>query len=198
MLAPLLTVGVLGMLPSFLLAARRRRGYDVVGAALFGGLFATMLVCAVLGNGGKEQNTADTVGMVAMAALWLGAPVHYLVMDRRSFWPAPVGAPVPLAPPGGITPIAPTAPTGVYALAPYAQTAFGHPAAPYAVPAQPAQPGPPTTPTVPLGAPVTPTAPGGPGAPVHGAQPLPQPAPPADELRELGELLRRQAREGGR
>ncbi|MGW2546589.1 helix-turn-helix transcriptional regulator [Kitasatospora sp. NPDC001574] len=38
-LAPLLSIGLLGMVPSLLLAVRRRRAYDIVGAVAFAGLF---------------------------------------------------------------------------------------------------------------------------------------------------------------
>ncbi|MCX5211085.1 hypothetical protein OG689_17610 [Kitasatospora sp. NBC_00240] len=187
-LAPLLTVGLLGVVPSLLLAVRRKRVFDVIGAVLFCLVFVVFLVSIALAGGSKSPNTADTTGTVAMVLLWLGAPLHYLAMDRRPLWPAPVLA-VP---------------------APYYQPA------PPVQPVQPAwYPPPPVAPLPMTGVPA-PTAEADPyalvaryhappaaGTPVAGAPAAvePQPAAPApartgDDLQQLGELLRRQSREG--
>ncbi|MGW2253563.1 hypothetical protein ACWCXH_25705 [Kitasatospora sp. NPDC001660] len=132
-LTPLLTAGVLGALPSLLLAMRRRRPYDVAGAVVYCVLLLTMIVCAGIAGGGTRAPVANVVGEVALGLLWLTPSLHFILMDRRSLWGA-----VP-------------------------------PAVPYASP---------------------PIAPYGAAMPGHAA------SPPADDLRELGELLRRQAREG--
>ncbi|WP_406202506.1 hypothetical protein OH807_24355 [Kitasatospora sp. NBC_01560] len=173
-LVPLLTVGLLGMIPSLLLAIRRRRAYDIAGAVLFAGLFLTYLVCAGVAGGTKNAPTADTVGMVAMVLMWFGAPLHFLAMDLRAVWdagrpkaPAPAPAAAYYPPPG--------AAAGPVAGYPPAAAGPSYGAAPGYAPAA------------------------GPATPAPGAGPGPAPAPATgDELRELGELLRRQAREGGR
>ncbi|MFF1873872.1 hypothetical protein [Kitasatospora herbaricolor] len=193
-LAPLLTVGFLGVVPSLLLAVRRRRVFDVIGAVLFCLVFVVFLVSIPLAGGAKHENTADTTGAVAMVLLWLGAPLHYLAMDRRPLWPAPVLAvpapyyqpvhPVQTAwyPPPPVAPLLgaplPTtgAPVPVAEADPYALVARYH--APAATPA-----------------PVVPVAP---AAPVAAEPPAAAPAPArtGDDLQQLGELLRRQSREG--
>ncbi|MEV7022407.1 hypothetical protein [Kitasatospora sp. NPDC093558] len=131
-LVPLLTAGVLGPVPSLVLALRRRRPYDIAGAVVYCMLLLTMVVCAGVA-GDDKASAANAVGEVALGLLWLTPTLHFLVMDRRSLWTTPPPA-VPYLPPP---------------VTPYGATMPGH-AAP----------------------------------------------PPADDLRELGELLRRQAREG--
>ncbi|WP_405361153.1 hypothetical protein OG535_23540 [Kitasatospora sp. NBC_00085] len=184
-LVPLVTIGLLGVIPSLLLAIRRRRAYDIIGAVAFVGVFLTYLVCAGVA-GGTKAPTADTIGMVAMVLMWLGAPLHFLVMDLQVIWNA--GRPKPPAPAAYYAPPATSAapPSAASGMPPSA--AAGMPAAPYAPYGQAPAPGY-----------ATPAS-----APAPGSGPLPGPPPPGaapatgDELRELGELLRRQAREGGR
>ncbi|MFD0279731.1 hypothetical protein ACFVHB_38370 [Kitasatospora sp. NPDC127111] len=171
-LVPVVTIGLLGVIPSLLLAIRRRRIYDVIGAVVFTGLFAAYLICAGVAGSIKDAPTADTIGMVSMMLLWFGAPLHFLAMDLRVVWDA--GRPKAPAPAAYYAP--PAAPA--YPAAPAAGYAPTVPGAPYG-----SAPGP-----VPAPAPgYAPPAPG--AAPAHTT---------GDELRELGELLRRQAREGGR
>ncbi|MFF2045823.1 hypothetical protein ACFVVX_35910 [Kitasatospora sp. NPDC058170] len=170
---PVVTVGLLGMIPSLLLAIRRRRWFDILGAVVFAGLFLTYLVGAGVAGNDKSAHGADTAGMTAMLLMWFGAPLHYLLMDSRALWNAARPQPTVLPTPPGYYP--PPA-------SPYAQTA---PVMPYAPPPGYATPAPVSMPnTAPTPAPAPPAA-----APA---------APPAasDDLRELGELLRRQAREG--
>ncbi|MFE4974072.1 hypothetical protein ACFRAR_18430 [Kitasatospora sp. NPDC056651] len=166
-LAPVLTFGLLGAVPSLLLALRRRRAYDIVGAVVFCALLLTLFVSA--GVAGSLQNpTADTTGSITMAVLWLVPTAHFLVMDSRAVWLA--GRPAPQAVPRGVPQS--VSPYAVPNGAPYAATAPG-----YGVPG----PGP-----VPAPAPV----------PAPFVRPAVAPAPEtAHDLRELGELLRRQARE---
>ncbi|MEV6977910.1 hypothetical protein [Kitasatospora sp. NPDC093806] len=215
-LAPLLSFGLLGMVPSLLLAVRRRRAYDVVGAVLYAAAFLAYVICmGIAGSYPKgDAPTADAVGTSMMILMWFTPPVHFLLMDRQVVWaagrtvqpPAPVG---PYAPqPGYGYPAAPVAPT----------PAQPYPAAqPYGVaPAQPYTPAAPYQ-AVPAPAPVAPVAPATPqpypaavahppvrsdGSPAGAAASTPaaSTAGPAtsDELRELGELLRRQAREDRR
>ncbi|MGW1174279.1 hypothetical protein ACWD4P_11220 [Kitasatospora sp. NPDC002543] len=156
-LAPLLTFGLLGAVPSLLLAVRRRRAYDIAGAVVFCALLLTMIVCA--GVAGSLKNpTADTTGEITLAVLWLLPTAHFLVMDSRAVWLA--GRPTPQAAPRIVPPYA------VPGVSSYAGTVPGYGFPPPAVPVAPAAP-----------------------APVA-------PAPEtAHDLRELGELLRRQARE---
>nr|BFD92990.1 hypothetical protein KitaXyl93_43500 [Kitasatospora sp. Xyl93] len=176
--APLLTFGLLGAVPSLLLAVRRRRAYDIAGAVVFCALLLAMIVSA--GVAGTLKNpTADTTGSVTLAVLWLLPPAHFLLMDSRAVWLA--GPPAPSAAPRAVPPY--TAPNVPSYTAPNVPSYTAPNVPPYAA-------------TVPgYGAPA-PTAPTAPVAPIPTAPP---PAPPAHEtdhdLRELGELLRRQARE---
>ncbi|MFF2074536.1 hypothetical protein ACFVXG_07240 [Kitasatospora sp. NPDC058162] len=165
-LVPLLSFGLLGVVPSLLLAVRRRRAYDILGAVVYCGLLLTLFVS--LGIAGTLNDpTADFTGSITLAVLWLTPTLHFLALDSRTVWES---RPLPVAPQAVVPSYGP--PVGP----PYAPQA----AAPYA-----------------------PTAPGyGAPAPVPAPNPIPAPAPaPAVEtshdLRELGELLRRQAREGG-
>ncbi|MFD4908561.1 hypothetical protein [Kitasatospora purpeofusca] len=200
-LAPLLTVGLLGMVPSLLLAVRRRRAYDILGAVVYAGLFLTFFICVgVAGSFGKgEAPVADAVGTTTMVLMWFTPPVHFLLMDRRAVWsagrpaapagvgghPQPAGYGYPSAQPYGAPQPYPTAqPYGTpqpYAPAQPYGTPAPYPApapapAPYPQAAQPPYRSHPPTPAVGQGA--------------SGAGPA-----TSDELRELGELLRRQARE---
>ncbi|MFJ2575474.1 hypothetical protein [Kitasatospora aureofaciens] len=128
-LAPLLTAGLLGAVPSLVLAIRRRRPYDVVGAVVYCALFLTMIVCAGIA-GSLKASAADVVGQVALGLLWLTPSLHFLLMDRRPLW----------------EPTAPAAPT----FSPYASTMPGHitppPAAPPAAPPAVPPAAPPTAP----------------------------------------------------
>ncbi|MER7707028.1 hypothetical protein ABTX81_29525 [Kitasatospora sp. NPDC097605] len=192
-LAPLLTVGLLGMVPSLLLAVRRRRAYDILGAVVYAGLFLTFFICmGIAGSYPKgEAPAADAVGTTMMVVLWFTPPVHFLLMDRRVVWSAgrPARPPVPAGaypPPAGYGYPAPTAP-----VPPYQQPAQPYPAAqPYGAAAphpQAARPYP-AVDSHPSAISHPPVRAAGPGAAAAG------PAT-SDELRELGELLRRQARE---
>ncbi|MFF2657712.1 hypothetical protein ACFVUH_10155 [Kitasatospora sp. NPDC058032] len=203
-LAPVLSFGLLGMVPSLLLAIRRRRWYDVLGAVVYAGLFLTFFISAgVAGSYPKgDAPTADTVGTTMMLLLAFTPPVHFLLMDRQAVWsaarpgrqPVPAGSYAP--PPAGYGYPAPAAPVQPYPVArPYPQPAQPYPAAqPYGS----AAPYPQTARPYPV-ADSHPSAISHP--PVRAAGPGPAtPATPAgpatsDELRELGELLRRQARE---
>jgi len=154
-LVPLLTVGVFGTVPSLVLAVRRRRAVDVVGAVVFGALQLTMYVCLGLKPGGSTDTVYDIVGAPAMVLLWLAAPVHFLLMDTRRFWGAALPQPGTWQPsmhPSVPPPPASYAPAGVM---------------PGVMPA------------------------------VLPPQPAATPPAPADDLQQLGELLRRQVREGG-
>ncbi|MEU1289359.1 hypothetical protein [Kitasatospora sp. NPDC005856] len=181
-LAPLVSFGLLGAVPSLLLAVRRRRAYDILGAAVFCALLLAMIVSA--GVAGTLKNpTADTTGQITLAVLWLLPTAHFLVMDSRAVWlagpPAPQAA-QPSAPPHVVAPYASS----------YAATTPG-----YGAPTPP-----PTARTIQI-APASPASPAFPAPTAHPTPPLPpaptaHPAPEtAHDLRELGELLRRQARE---
>ncbi|MBV2152289.1 hypothetical protein [Kitasatospora sp. SUK 42] len=157
-LAPLLSAGLLGAVPSLLLALRRRRAYDIAGAVVFCALLLTLFVSAGIA-GSLHDPTADLVGQITLGVLWFAPTVHFLVMDSRAVWEAGRPAPKPALPPYGRPPVSPYGPT---------VPGYGAPSAP---------------------------------APAPAAAPTPAPAPSparetAHDLRELGELLRRQAREG--
>ncbi|MFJ9441010.1 hypothetical protein ACIRRH_03965 [Kitasatospora sp. NPDC101235] len=162
-LAPLLTVGLLGVVPSLLLAVRRRRAYDIAGAAVFCALLLTVIVSAGVA-GGLKNPTADTTGQITLTVLWFLPTAHFLVMDSRVVWLA--GRPAPQA----------VSPYAVPNVSPYAATVPGYGVPASAVPTAPATPAP--------------------SAPAHSA-PTPSVSAPetAHDLRELGELLRRQARQ---
>ncbi|RPE32935.1 hypothetical protein [Kitasatospora cineracea] len=183
-LIPVLSLGLLGMVPSTVLAVDRRRRADIVGAAVIGLMEVGLFVAAALTPEGEPIDNLTT-GLL-LFPLFLGTPVHFLLMNRRDRWPAgaapapapygyaypPVGYPPQ---PGPAMPPGPTAKSGppVRPAQPYAVTE-PHPANPYATPYPPAAPTVQPAPAVP--APAAPTG--------------------AAELRELGELLRRQAGNG--
>jgi hypothetical protein len=129
-LLPLLTLGLLGMVPALVLAFRRRRPVDTLGAVAAVLVEATFYVCLAVVPGDSQSSGALLGGSTGILLL-VGAPLHFLLMDRRSQWPVQ-------APPVQASPVP----------APFVQ-----------VP------------------PVWPPA-------------------PADDLQQLGELLRRQAQEG--
>ncbi|MFE5583607.1 hypothetical protein [Kitasatospora sp. NPDC056531] len=157
-LAPLLSFGLLGAVPALLLAVRRRRAYDVVGAVVFCALLLTLVVSAGIAGSLKDP-TADLTGEITLGVLWLTPTAHFLAMDSRAVWEA--GRPASKSP----------APQTVPQAVPQAVPSYGPPAgSPYAA-------------TVP-------------GYGVPAAAPAPA-AETAHDLRELGELLRRQASEGG-
>ncbi|ROR42427.1 hypothetical protein [Kitasatospora cineracea] len=183
-LIPVLSLGLLGMVPSTVLAVDRRRRADIVGAAVIGLMEVGLFVAAALTPEGEPIDNLTT-GLL-LFPLFLGTPVHFLLMNRRDQWPAgaapapaPYGyayPPVAYPPqPGPAMPPGPTAKSGptVRPAQPYAATE-PHPANPYATPYPPAAPTAQPAPAVP--APAAPTG--------------------AAELRELGELLRRQAGNG--
>ncbi|WP_052390723.1 hypothetical protein [Streptomyces sp. NRRL B-24484] len=182
-LVPLLTFGLLGMAPSVLLAARRRRAVDVLGAVFFGLVQLTMYV--VLGLSPKETTGtwyADVTGLTAIV-LWIGAPAHFLIMDSAAVWNRrSQGAPAPWPPHGLLlpSPYPPGAPT-LTGLAPQTPAHYQ----PQPQPQQPQyhqpQPQPPYGPQQAAPAPHPPTV---------------RAAPGSDDLQQLGELLRRQAGDG--
>ncbi|MBD0676886.1 hypothetical protein BU198_40930 [Streptomyces sp. CBMA156] len=177
-LAPLLSFGLLGAVPSLLLAVRRRRAYDVVGAVVFCALLLTLIVSA--GVAGSLKNpAADTTGQITLAVLWFLPTPHFLAMDSRAVWLAgptgPQAAPPVLPRAASPYAVPHASPYGAPNASPYGTTVPG-----YGVPAPapvPAGPVPPPAAVPPAGAPSA-TAP-----------------ETAHDLRELGELLRRQARE---
>ncbi|MEU5387651.1 hypothetical protein [Kitasatospora cineracea] len=188
-LIPVLSLGLLGMVPSMVLAVDRRRRADIVGAAVIGLMEVGLFVAAALTPEGEPIDNLTT-GLL-LFPLFLGTPVHFLLMNRRDRWPAgaapapapygyaypPVGylpQPGPTVPPGPMVKSGPT----MRPAQPYAVTE-PHPANPYATPYPPAVPAVPPAPAVPAPAVPAPAAPTG-----------------AAELRELGELLRRQAGNG--
>ncbi|MFF4651260.1 hypothetical protein [Streptomyces sp. NPDC001380] len=189
-LLPVLTCGVLAFGPALYLAVRRGRPRDWAGAAFFTATAVTLCLCAVLGGSkpkGAAYGPADYTGITMMVVGLLLAPVHFLVMDRPREWQAAAPRPAPWT--GGPAP---------YPLPP--QPGHGYPQVP-----------PPYTPTAHRPQPQPYSGPlpyPGPAAPQPPAPPAPAPglapAPVADggdaaaraELRELGELLRRQAADG--
>ncbi|MEV7118725.1 hypothetical protein [Kitasatospora griseola] len=117
---PVLTLGMLGMVPSLVLAVGRRRRADLVGAVVIGLMQLGLYVAAGLTpSGGKINNL---VGVLLLLPLFLGTPVHYLLMNQRRFWPgadAPAPYPYPAYQPYPAS--APTYPAaGPYAGHPYA------------------------------------------------------------------------------
>lgn len=97
-LVPLLTLGLLGLVPSLLLALRRRRAVDVVGAVVFGLLTLTAFVTiGLLPADSKGTPGSNFLGGV-IVVLWLAAPVHFLVLDSLRFWGLPGSAPAPFVP----------------------------------------------------------------------------------------------------
>lgn len=180
-LVPLLTFGLLGMTPSVLLAARRRRTVDVLGAVFFGLVQLTMYV--VLGLSPKETTGtwyADVTGLTAIV-LWIGAPAHFLIMDSAAIWGRGKDAvPAPWPPQGLLlpSPYPPGAPTrtGPVQQAPAYYQPQQHQPQP-----QPQQHQPPYQPQQTAPAPHPPTV---------------RAAPVGDDLQQLGELLRRQAGDG--
>ncbi|MDH6576979.1 hypothetical protein [Kitasatospora sp. MAP5-34] len=146
-LVPLLTLGLLGLVPSLLLAVRRRRAVDVLGAVFFGLL--TLAAFVLVGLAPKSGTPSSTLLGFTALPLWLGAPVHFLVLDSPRFWGMPGPAPAPFVP-GQVR-----------------------------IQSQPPQ----------QAAQLTEWQP-----PVG----VDTPVPASDDLQQLGELLRRQVREGGR
>ncbi|WP_354642071.1 hypothetical protein [Kitasatospora camelliae] len=184
-LAPLLTFGLLGMLPSLLLAVRRRRALDVLGAVFLGLVQLAMYV--VLGLSPKDATGtwySTATGLTAIV-LWLGAPVHFLIMDSAGIWargaqtgPTHAGLATPAPwPPQGLHPPSPY-PAGVPAPAPVHHQPQPQP--PYQHQHQP-QPHPHPYPQAVAPGPHPPTV---------------QATPGGDDLQQLGELLRRQAGDG--
>jgi len=188
-LVPLLTAGVFGLVPAVALAVARRRAVDIVGAAVVCLLQLACYVCAGLAPKGADDSPYDRAGVALLIALWLLAPLHFLLMNRRSLWPAPAPYPATAWPAAGPYP-QPGYPQPGYPQAPYpaqphpvqAHLAQPHQAQPLATP----QPAPDSAVThVPY--------PTGPTAPTY----VPGTAPATgDDLQQLAELLRRQAQEG--
>ncbi|MFD8594444.1 hypothetical protein ACFV1L_05540 [Kitasatospora sp. NPDC059646] len=169
---PVLTLGILGMVPSVVLAVGRRRRADIVGAVVIGLMQLVLFVeVGLTPSGGKINNL---VGVFLLIPLWIGTPVHFLLMNQRRFWPQPATPPPGYGYPGHPA----TGVTHPYEL-PYPRTAPYPQAGPYPAPPAPF-PGVATPP------------PAAPQAGPTGATG----ATGAAELRELGELLRRQAGDG--
>jgi hypothetical protein len=91
-LVPLLTLGLLGLVPSLVLALRRRRAVDVLGAVVFVLLQLALYVSIGLTDP-DSTNDFDVVGGLALMVLWLGAPAHFLVLDSRYGWGIPKTVP---------------------------------------------------------------------------------------------------------
>ncbi|QKW21290.1 hypothetical protein HUT16_21500 [Kitasatospora sp. NA04385] len=182
-LIPVLTLGLLGMVPSMVLAVDRRRTADKVGAAVFGLMQVALFISLGLTPNGEPIDNL-TAGLLLLP-LFLATPVHFLLMNRREQWPATAPARYPQ--PYGYAYPQPGYPQAGYPTAGYPQPA--HPAGPYPAvqPQLPVQPHPAAAPTVPA----MPAAHAAPAAHVAPAAPT-----GAAELRELGELLRRQAGDG--
>ncbi|MFB7948473.1 hypothetical protein ACFC6L_26550 [Kitasatospora phosalacinea] len=172
-LVPVLSCGLLGMVPSMVLAVDRRRRADKIGAAVFGPMQVALFVVAGLTPEGQPID--DLTAGLLLLPLCLAAPVHFLLMNRRDQWPAPAPTPYPHPHPYAYAYPQPAA---------YPQPTHPQPAHPQAAHPQPGYPAAPYPPAVPLAPPA----------------PAPAPAPAAptgvSELRELGELLRRQAGDG--
>ncbi|GAA2146743.1 hypothetical protein GCM10009760_36810 [Kitasatospora kazusensis] len=150
-LVSLLSLGMLGLVPSLLLALRRRRAVDVLGAVVFGLLTLTVFVAFGLQPRSSASTPSDPLLGLAVMVLWLGSPVHFLVLDSPRFWGMPGPVPAPFVP--------------RQAQAAQAQAQAG-----------PGQAGP---------------------GPVTAWEPPTVADPPApDDLQQLGELLRRQVRDG--
>ncbi|WP_283843997.1 hypothetical protein [Kitasatospora humi] len=164
-LIPLATASLLAFVPALLLATRRKDRADVVGAVVVGLTEMGMLICAALA-GKADREPANTIGASLVALLVFGAPVHFLVMDGRAAWARLRPRPVPAYP----------SPQPVPAY-PYPQPYGAYP-----------QPYPPQAP-----APVDPQPPTRTPRPVRDQPPAQARSGPTDDLRELGELLRRQA-----
>ncbi|MGF1428355.1 hypothetical protein [Kitasatospora sp. LaBMicrA B282] len=191
------SIGLLGFVPALALAIRHRRRADVAGAVVFAGLWLLMVVCAAVAGANRQATVPNTIGMVTMVVLILAAPTHFLLMDRR-------GRTAGQAPPGwgvaGPNPEVLPYPPARQPAPPYQWLEVTHPQ--YAQPqwARPdhaqrgyAQPTPPPQPV--LSPHPSPTPHPTPVPPV--AEPADRPVQtPTEELRQLGELLRRQA-EGG-
>ncbi|MFJ6212665.1 hypothetical protein ACIQGZ_04945 [Streptomyces sp. NPDC092296] len=168
-LVPVVTFTLLAFAPATYLAARRRRPADWLGVAFFAVNTAAFCLGMVFAaDPGQPYTSGDVIGITAMCIGFVVAPVHFLVMDRKAVWERFAAAQGFAGAPGFAAPPA------------------AHPAQPgYGWPPQP----PPTS--------YTPT--------LYQPQPQPGYAAPAPapedaaraELRQLGELLRRQAADGG-
>ncbi|MEV4614419.1 hypothetical protein AB0K43_17745 [Kitasatospora sp. NPDC049258] len=167
-LVPPLTLGLLGMVPSLVLAVRRRRPVDLLGAVLFGLVQLTVYVCLGLSPDDGRGSAYSVLGGLCLFVLMLLAPAHFLLMDRARVWLAAGPQPAPQLPTGPMAAMVPMA-------APAMPAAWPTPA-----PGWPPAPAP---------------LPGPMSAPVPAQLPAPAPAT-ADDLQQLGELLRRQAQEG--
>ncbi|WP_033218748.1 hypothetical protein [Kitasatospora phosalacinea] len=170
-LIPVLTLGLLGTVPSMVLALDRRRRADKIGAAVFGLMQVALFVS--IGLTPKDEPIDNLTGGLLLLPLFLAAPVHFLLMNRREQWPATAPAPYPY-------PYA-------YPQAAHPQAAYPQPVHPQAAYPQPAHP----VGSYPPAQPYPPAAPAGPTVPAAPAVPT-----GVAELRELGELLRRQAGDG--
>lgn len=82
-LVPLLSLGLLGLVPSLVLALRRRRVADLVGAAVFGLLQLGLYVSIGLTEEKNSEYVLSSAGSIALMLLWLAAPVHFLIADAR-------------------------------------------------------------------------------------------------------------------
>ncbi|TQF03680.1 hypothetical protein E6W39_17385 [Kitasatospora acidiphila] len=167
-LVPLVTLTFFSFVPAVVLAARRKRTVDVVGAVVVAVTEMVMMVCAVV-SGKATSGPANTAGVCLVLLLIFGTPIHFLLMDRRAVWER--GRPEP-------------APGYPY---PQPYGAYPQPVAGYA-PAPPVQ----HRPVVQDRPPVQDRLPVQDRPPVQEQSPV-APSAPTDDLRELGELLRRQA-----
>jgi hypothetical protein len=114
-LIPVLTLSIFGLVPAMVLAARRKRRVDLVGAVAFAVLEMALFVCSYLSGQPHSGVPSGVVGIVIMLLVF-GAPVHFLVMDSRSVWDSGRPQAVPAYP----------QPYGVYP----PQSGYGYPPAP--------------------------------------------------------------------
>lgn len=187
-LVPLLSCSLLAFAPAVYLAVRRKRLRDWAGVVFFAAVTAALAAGTQLSAApGQPYRTGDYVGMAALAVGCLLGPLHFLLMDREREWYGRSGPPLPPPPQQYLA--APTAgygyPPPLQQPVPYAPAFHQPQPQPGPQPQHQPQPGPLHQPPQP-----------GPQPPYQ-----PQPASADDaaraELRELGELLRRQAADGG-
>ncbi|MFE9425218.1 hypothetical protein ACFYNO_19845 [Kitasatospora sp. NPDC006697] len=104
-LVAFLTAGLLGFLPAVLLAVRRRTRADLAGAVAAVVLELALVVSAAITDPGSNGGVANHLGVGLMLLMMLGAPLHFLLMNRRAAWDAhtpamkPAPMPTPYLPP---------------------------------------------------------------------------------------------------
>ena len=187
-LVPVLSCSLLAFVPALYLAARRNRARDWWGVAFFSGTTVAFIVGLVFSAPpGEAYRVGDFVGMIALLVGLVAAPVHFLFMDQFRIWQSLTGLyGAPVVQPGYAVPSGYPAQPGYSA-----QPGYGYPPVqpPYAAQQYVPAPQPPFQ--------AQPQFRSQPGqtAPMPAPTPVPDDAARA-ELRELGELLRRQASDG--